>query len=134
MTSAGSGTAHCAEDRGCVRPVASVSGCGLDTSVPLLGPNHVHPGQPIVEKRSEEHTSELQSRLHLVCRLLLEKKKQIPELSVLADKPSYTIRSPKIFPRKTVQISTRHGLQLLLHVPPAGHMSSSGQYLTLINH
>src|SRR2546429_6738123 len=29
-----------------------------------------------VENRSEEHTSELQSRLHLVCRLLLEKKKQ----------------------------------------------------------
>src|SRR2546422_7844869 len=28
-------------------------------------------------KRSEEHTSELQSRLHLVCRLLLEKKKEI---------------------------------------------------------
>src|SRR5256884_3112560 len=27
-------------------------------------------------ERSEEHTSELQSRLHLVCRLLLEKKKQ----------------------------------------------------------
>src|SRR5205809_4461056 len=27
--------------------------------------------------RSEEHTSELQSRLHLVCRLLLEKKKQM---------------------------------------------------------
>src|SRR5256884_1202098 len=31
-------------------------------------------------ERSEEHTSELQSRLHLVCRLLLEKKKQIQEL------------------------------------------------------
>src|SRR2546422_7110497 len=29
-----------------------------------------------VYARSEEHTSELQSRLHLVCRLLLEKKKQ----------------------------------------------------------
>src|SRR2546422_9320329 len=28
--------------------------------------------------RSEEHTSELQSRLHLVCRLLLEKKKNGP--------------------------------------------------------
>src|SRR2546422_3151141 len=28
--------------------------------------------------RSEEHTSELQSRLHLVCRLLLEKKKKKP--------------------------------------------------------
>src|SRR2546422_5521354 len=27
--------------------------------------------------RSEEHTSELQSRLHLVCRLLLEKKKEL---------------------------------------------------------
>src|SRR2546422_2942705 len=27
-------------------------------------------------RRSEEHTSELQSRLHLVCRLLLEKKKE----------------------------------------------------------
>src|SRR4030043_2365002 len=29
-----------------------------------------------VSTRSEEHTSELQSRLHLVCRLLLEKKKK----------------------------------------------------------
>src|SRR2546429_1915227 len=28
-----------------------------------------------LKERSEEHTSELQSRLHLVCRLLLEKKK-----------------------------------------------------------
>src|SRR2546422_7363486 len=31
---------------------------------------------PRSEARSEEHTSELQSRLHLVCRLLLEKKKK----------------------------------------------------------
>src|SRR2546422_6766978 len=30
----------------------------------------------VAELRSEEHTSELQSRLHLVCRLLLEKKKK----------------------------------------------------------
>src|SRR2546422_1980117 len=29
----------------------------------------------VAAQRSEEHTSELQSRLHLVCRLLLEKKK-----------------------------------------------------------
>src|SRR3989304_1070257 len=29
-----------------------------------------------LKPRSEEHTSELQSRLHLVCRLLLEKKKE----------------------------------------------------------
>src|SRR2546422_1836875 len=36
---------------------------------------------PAAAARSEEHTSELQSRLHLVCRLLLEKKKK--ESSVL---------------------------------------------------
>src|SRR5439155_27138175 len=30
---------------------------------------------PVIRRRSEEHTSELQSRGHLVCRLLLEKKK-----------------------------------------------------------
>src|SRR2546422_7155868 len=33
------------------------------------------PGAGARVRRSEEHTSELQSRLHLVCRLLLEKKK-----------------------------------------------------------
>src|SRR3712207_7419655 len=33
------------------------------------------PEQPDLEWRSEEHTSELQSRQYLVCRLLLEKKK-----------------------------------------------------------
>src|SRR2546429_5293295 len=33
--------------------------------------------------RSEEHTSELQSRLHLVCRLLLEKKKYKPNITRL---------------------------------------------------
>src|SRR5260370_9546614 len=33
------------------------------------------PGLRAVENRSEEHTSELQSHLNLVCRLLLEKKK-----------------------------------------------------------
>src|SRR2546422_7581339 len=33
------------------------------------------PSRPFQQLRSEEHTSELQSRLHLVCRLLLEKKK-----------------------------------------------------------
>src|SRR2546422_2111208 len=33
-------------------------------------------GRSAAAPRSEEHTSELQSRLHLVCRLLLEKKKK----------------------------------------------------------
>src|SRR2546422_6722334 len=41
------------------------------------GQDH-HFGASALE-RSEEHTSELQSRLHLVCRLLLEKKKTEPE-------------------------------------------------------
>src|SRR2546422_5364613 len=36
---------------------------------------HVPPPTRRAGERSEEHTSELQSRLHLVCRLLLEKKK-----------------------------------------------------------
>src|SRR2546422_5362158 len=35
-------------------------------------------------ERSEEHTSELQSRLHLVCRLLLEKKKKSTPQSIRA--------------------------------------------------
>src|SRR2546422_1314133 len=50
----------------------------------LLAPeDHTHHGEQLrvrhqrgQESRSEEHTSELQSRLHLVCRLLLEKKKK----------------------------------------------------------
>src|SRR2546422_7735161 len=37
--------------------------------------------------RSEEHTSELQSRLHLVCRLLLEKKKTVSLLTTLSVGP-----------------------------------------------
>src|SRR2546429_6294841 len=40
------------------------------------------------ELRSEEHTSELQSRLHLVCRLLLEKKKN-RDAHTVADTPQW---------------------------------------------
>src|SRR5690348_18112914 len=36
--------------------------------------------------RSEEHTSELQSPVHLVCRLLLEKKKKLVSLDTLSSK------------------------------------------------
>src|SRR5687768_5825342 len=39
-----------------------------------LGDDHNRRVVLVDEPRSEEHTSELQSRLHLVCRLLLEKK------------------------------------------------------------
>src|SRR2546429_3426285 len=45
---------------------------------PLLGVDTDYGSEFInYHLRSEEHTSELQSRLHLVCRLLLEKKKTI---------------------------------------------------------
>src|SRR6266436_10303124 len=43
-------------------------------------------------RRSEEHTSELQSRLHLVCRLLLEKKKNNNRINI-----SRIIHKKKIF-------------------------------------
>src|SRR2546422_1162769 len=47
------------------------------TSVRLYLPRLTGPATAAqLALRSEEHTSELQSRLHLVCRLLLEKKKQ----------------------------------------------------------
>src|SRR2546422_2373827 len=55
------------------RVVRGQAGPGLDGAVQaLLGRRR--PAQR--GERSEEHTSELQSRLHLVCRLLLEKKKK----------------------------------------------------------
>src|SRR5690606_41473855 len=44
------------------------------------GARRAHPGRPSArpgDRRSEEHTSELQSRENIVCRLLLEKKKYI---------------------------------------------------------
>src|SRR5436305_12078548 len=44
--------------------------------------------QSIPPERSEEHTSELQSRPHLVCRLLLEKKKDIPVLDTRRGHPA----------------------------------------------
>src|SRR2546429_4316774 len=49
--------------------------CGLATAMP--GHNRLITRFSLRGFRSEEHTSELQSRLHLVCRLLLEKKKKI---------------------------------------------------------
>src|SRR5690606_39800252 len=43
--------------------------------VAVLGGSKVSDKLKVIEARSEEHTSELQSRENLVCRLLLEKKK-----------------------------------------------------------
>src|SRR5690606_39620697 len=52
------------------------------TSLGIRRGNH-QPPAPHAEFRSEEHTSELQSRENLVCRLLLEKKKR--RLKVISD-------------------------------------------------
>src|SRR2546422_3454236 len=47
-------------------------------------------------RRSEEHTSELQSRLHLVCRLLLEKKKK--KLNITIQRNQQNTKSLKMSP------------------------------------
>src|SRR2546422_3514952 len=66
-------------DRRCVQGAAPLE------SPPQSGPRYRRLGDgrgrpPVATRaRSEEHTSELQSRLHLVCRLLLEKKKNKQE-------------------------------------------------------
>src|SRR2546430_7689736 len=44
-------------------------------------------------RRSEEHTSELQSQSNLVCRLLLEKKKKIPAYDTVHYPQSYLLHS-----------------------------------------
>src|SRR5215216_7313355 len=51
---------------------------GRDSRASLARRAHRAPGKPpaVERRRSEEHTSELQSPDHLVCRLLLEKKKK----------------------------------------------------------
>src|SRR2546422_4843785 len=65
------------------RPTAPGTGVLLANGpAKTIGRDHITwAGRPITteaRRRSEEHTSELQSRLHLVCRLLLEKKKKKP--------------------------------------------------------
>src|SRR3712207_6850671 len=56
----------------------SIIGCGQNATADSVTPPPAN--APFSYQRSEEHTSELQSRQYLVCRLLLEKK-QIPATS-----------------------------------------------------
>src|SRR2546422_2101055 len=82
-----------AASRLCAQPMLSsssnraLSSTNTETSLPCAaarrrasamrdGPPGRYSVSLIAATRSEEHTSELQSRLHLVCRLLLEKKKK----------------------------------------------------------
>src|SRR2546422_11694777 len=61
--------------------VSTLGGVGVTALLPILAVATLigfvrAPAFLSIALRSEEHTSELQSRLHLVCRLLLEKKKK----------------------------------------------------------
>src|SRR5437868_8995268 len=60
---------------------------------------HLVQNHRVIEVRSEEHTSELQSRFDLVCRLLLEKKKNKEEVSIATHSVD-----PNTFPRDVAVI------------------------------
>src|SRR5215813_15179914 len=61
---------------------------------------HVPAGRcAVIETRSEEHTSELQSRPHLVCRLLLEKKKK-KNINIIIKKKKKTKNNMKYKKKK----------------------------------
>src|SRR2546429_2110611 len=79
-------------------------------------------GRAAIAHRSEEHTSELQSRLHLVCRLLLEKKTQPPRRTVRPTPPGQHVpstrpESRRRSPRPSLGPATR-SLRCAARVPP----------------
>src|SRR5690349_22818033 len=83
--------------------------CAVDSSVPSQAAHSagVGPAQAVAWLRSEEHTSELQSRRDLVCRLLLEKKKM--NMTIPAAIDATTIAANIImFLRVCGSISTVH--------------------------
>src|SRR5256884_6599114 len=76
------------------RPHTWIGG-GTGNRIPswMLGPNPPRKSPALPKQvRSEEHTSELQSRLHLVCRLLLEKKKRLTRAPAINAKGQQTHR------------------------------------------
>src|SRR5438034_2312869 len=76
VTSASAGSARFGTAAS-IRPVGSVVGRSLsECTATSMRPSRSASSISLVKKRSEEHTSELQSHSDLVCRLLLEKKKK----------------------------------------------------------
>src|SRR2546426_8626964 len=81
-------------------PAQAVKGNGLNVNgegnyvwMEATGRGHfVGVTMSVIENRSEEHTSELQSPCNLVCRLLLEKKKDMSQRP--ASVPSRTVPEP----------------------------------------
>src|SRR2546430_3958208 len=77
----------------------------------------IHMWRTAHQDRSEEHTSELQSQSNLVCRLLLEKKKQNRAPDLVGKAPSNAERSPRI-------VHARR-LRFYRDQPPRGHIGGS---------
>src|SRR2546422_5581343 len=69
------------------RPLATINARGKSLSDVAAAAERYIGENDVGVVRSEEHTSELQSRLHLVCRLLLEKKKKGRDDRAGADLP-----------------------------------------------
>src|SRR5258707_2435067 len=67
---------HPEDPRRRIRPPRTNKSPRIQVVRPVAPPAHQRPPARRLAARSEEHTSELQSRQYLVCRLLLEKKKQ----------------------------------------------------------
>src|SRR2546422_4159649 len=93
------------------QPAAGIRTQMQNESVVVIGNLPEHRSFILHLRRSEEHTSELQSRLHLVCRLLLEKKKKKLQPDVTASKKdSTTSRYCAVIPTytaSTAAISTQ---------------------------
>src|SRR5258708_28234233 len=76
--------AHVAWHHLAARALASAPRAPLSVEALFLGESIASAFDVYLEGRSEEHTSELQSPDHLVCRLLLEKKKKSQDTSIAA--------------------------------------------------
>src|SRR2546422_1823771 len=77
----------------------------------VIGAHAISNSTAVEVDRSEEHTSELQSRLHLVCRLLLEKKKTKTRSATSQPPPTqrrFTM-TPAIYPEPPHAPSRRPG-------------------------
>src|SRR3712207_7203814 len=76
---------------------------GLATQIPLKQrDNGIFAEFALREERSEEHTSELQSRQYLVCRLLLEKKKY--KVYMITDEIKYDLSAGNIQPPNYINL------------------------------
>src|SRR5260370_239559 len=84
-------------------PISRTSGRALVTSWParLIVPEVARTSPLRTPSRSEEHTSELQSHLNLVCRLLLEKKKKNTEIERCRSETRRTTQVGTLAPHRT---------------------------------